>query len=143
VEIIPAVSYKIFSLYVAYALTNYQGINQNVARTYPVFVASNGNSKGSCFMEACVNIPISFISDRFKFRVTAGYEYVRNYTVLNYAVYTTGLKYKLPESWGGISLFANASATTANKKYYKVTDSFGKVTNTVAPRVWAGISKRF
>lgn len=143
VEIIPGFSYKFFTVYVAYCLTNYMGINQNIASTYPVYVKQNGHSKGSCYAEAGVNVPIYFISENLKFRVTGGYQYIRNYTALNYSVYTTGIKYKLPESWSGLSLFVNASATTANKKYYRVVDSDGQFTNTIAPRVWAGVSKRF
>ena len=130
-------------IYLLRILCQTRVVNQNFAPTFPVFLKPNGNSKGSTYGEVGINTPVPFISPNLKFRITAGYQYVRNYTVLNYSVYTTGLKYKLPEDWGGVSLFINASATTANKKYYRLSDTYGKTKNTVAPRIWVGISKKF
>ncbi|MDF3033396.1 MAG: hypothetical protein K0R76_350 [Alphaproteobacteria bacterium] len=142
-EIIPGVTYKFFSLFLAYSVTNRSGVNQNFAPTFAVPLTPNGNSKGSWYTEASINLPISFIDDQLQFQLLGGYSYTRNYTVLNYAVFGTGVNYKLPESWGGISLSVNISTTTANKKYFKVKDSSGKVTNTVASKVFFSVSKKF
>lgn len=50
----------------------------------------------------------------------------------------------MPQNWGGISIFANASATTVNKKYFRVTNnSTGQAKNTVGSKVWLGICKKF
>jgi uncharacterized protein (TIGR02001 family) len=143
IMVTPSVTYKVFFMAFSYDVTNHFGLNQNLAPTNFTPLRPNGNSTGSNYTEVGVNTPLPAISNNLKFRITGGYQCVRNYSVLNYAVYTIGLKYKLPENLGGVSLFANASATTANKKYYKVIDGFGKITNTVAPRAWVGISKKF
>lgn len=143
-EIIPKVTYKIFSGFFAYSLSDRRGVNQNFASTFPAPLKPNGNSKGSCYAEVNANMPVSFIHDNLKFKVLCGYWYTRNYTKLNYTVFGVGLKYKMPQNWGGVSIFANASATTANKKYFRVTNtSTGQAKNTVGPKVWLGICKKF
>jgi uncharacterized protein (TIGR02001 family) len=99
-EIIPNVTYKIFSASFAYSISDRSGVNQNFAPTFPIPLKPNGNSRGSWYAEASANMPVSFINNNLKFRVLWGYWYARNYTVLNYAVFGTGLKYKLPENCG-------------------------------------------
>jgi len=143
-EIIPGFKYKFLYVFFAYSISDRSGLNQNFAPTFPIPLKPNGNSKGSWYAEASAKIPLSFISDNLKLRLLYGYRYARNYTVLNYAVFSVGLKYLLPEDLGGVSIFINLSATTANKKYYKTTNpATGEVRNTVAPKVWLGIAKKF
>ena len=143
-EIIQGVNYKFLSMFFAYSISDRSGLNQNLAPTFPIPLKPNGNSKGSWYAEASAKIPLWFISDNLKVRLLCGYRYAKNYTVLNYTVFGAGLKYLLPEDLGGVSIFINVSATTANTKYYRSTNSAtGEVKNTVASKVWLGIAKKF
>lgn len=101
IMVTPSITYKVFFMAFSYDVTNHFGLNQNLAPTFFTPLRPNGKSNGSNYTEVGVNTPIPTISQSLKFRLTAGYQYVRNYTSLNYAVYTVGLKYKLPESLGG------------------------------------------
>lgn len=142
-EIIPSVSYKIFSLYFAYALTNYGGINQNLAPTFSIPLQPDGSSRGSFYTEAMVNLPVSFINDNLKLKLFTSYAYIKNYAKLNYFAFGAGLKYEFRDSLAGVSAFINASIIKANKGYYRVTNSSGKTINMISNKIWFGISKSF
>jgi len=143
VEIIPSVGYKFFTFLLAYSVTNAPGVNKNFAPTFSTPLTPNGNSKGSWYAEANAILPIAVISNDFKLKLFWGYSYFRNYSKLNYNLVGMGLSYKLPEKWSGAILSINGSTTTANKKYYKLSNSAGKTKNSIGPVVWLGIAKEF
>jgi len=142
-ELIPTVTYQYLTVLWAYCFTDVRGINQNFAPTFFTPLTPNGRSKGSWYAEASLKLPIPATEDKLNFIISAGYEHIHNYSVLSYGVFGAGLTYELPESFAGLILSVNGSATTARKKYYTAINSSGQPKNLVAPKLWVGVTKEF
>jgi len=141
-ELIPSVTYKYFTLLWAYCFTNTRGINQNFVKDFFNPITPNGSSKGSWYVEANMKLPIPGTENKLNFIASAGYEHIRHYSLLSYAVYAAGLTYELPENFGGLILSVNAATTTAKKQYYLSINESGQTKNLVAPKLSGGCYKR-
>lgn len=141
VELTPGISYKNLDITLAYSLTNAAGVNKNFAPTFTPPLTPNGGSKGSFYVEGTYKYPL--IEDTLDWNLTYGYQHIRHYTKLNYSTVGTGLTYTTPESFGGLSLSVNLSATNAKKSLYTATNNAGRNLVLTRPRIWFGIGKDF
>jgi hypothetical protein len=142
-ELVPSLTYQYLTVMWAYCFTDTRGINQNFAPTFFTPLTPNGRSKGSWYLEASLELPIPATEDKLKFKMSAGYERIRHYSALSYGVFGAALTYELPESFAGLILSVNGSATTARKKYYTAINGAGQSKNLVAPKIWVGVTKEF
>lgn len=142
-EIGPTISYKWFTFFWSYSISNFHGVNQNLAPSFFTPLPPNGNSKGSWYTEASIKLPIPNTREKFNVLANIGYQYVRNYTALNYTTVGGGISYEIPEEFGGLILSVNACTTNGKKRYYTVVNESGQSKNVGASKFWVGVSKEF
>ncbi|MBX9805200.1 MAG: TorF family putative porin [Alphaproteobacteria bacterium] len=147
-EFVPAFAYKWFSMFVAVQPTNVTGLTpflaNDIAERDPTRGRENPpNTKWSYYTEASLTIPVPCTEERLKFKLTAGYWKIRNYSFLSYARYMAGVTYLTPKSFGELLLSANAETTSAKDLFWTNTNEAGKQFRLGKNKFWVGIAKEF
>lgn len=143
-EIIPGFTYKWFTFYAAYTLSNVTGLTPFLIQDLFVAPPPNGNTKGSLYTYGNLAIPLNK-EENLKLKVWLGYWKIRHYSMLSYAHFGTGLYKTLPKNWAELTLSVNIEGTTAKTKYWTnvIPELDDKKIKLGGTKVWVGITKEF
>jgi uncharacterized protein (TIGR02001 family) len=143
-ELIPGFTYKWFTFFAAYTFSNVTGLTPLLIQDLFVAPPPNGNTKRSLYTYGALAIPLTK-QENLKLKLWAGYWKIRNYNMLSYAHFGTGLYYKLPKNFSELILSANIEGTTAKTKHW--TNVIGELDDKKirlgGTKIWVGITKEF